>query len=171
MKVTLKLAAALTALLFLSALPAKADSSSETMTYTISGPTTASFTISMSAGPSWSDDGTAFTMDPIDLTVDGTSMTDTVVFFNSSELGGLNSVSSCLPDLIGPQLYTGSESDPTFLTGVFQLFDMETGAAYTLTVCETPAMPEPSTILMLVSGLALVGIGFKRRSSNPVEVN
>jgi hypothetical protein len=171
MKATLKLAAALTALLFLSALPVKADSTSETMTYTISGPTTASFTISMSSGPGWSDDGTAFTMEPLVLTVDGTSMTDTVVFFNSSDLGGLNSVFSCLPDLIGPQLYTGSESDPTFLTGVFQLFDMETGAAYTLTACETPAMPEPSTILMLVSGLALVGLGFKRRSSNPVEVN
>jgi hypothetical protein len=169
MKATLKLAAALTALLFLSALPAKADSTSETMTYTISGPTTASFTISMSSGPGWSDDA-AFTMDPIDLTVDGTSMTDTVVFFNSSDLGGLNSVSSCLPDLIGPQLYTGSESDPTFLTGVFQLFDMETGAAYTLTVCETPAMPEPSTILMLVSGLVFVGLGFKRRSAN-AELN
>jgi hypothetical protein len=73
--------------------------------------------------------------------------------------------------LIGAQLYTGSESDPTFLTGVFQLFDMETGAAYTLTVCESPTVPEPSTILMLVSGLAFVGLGFKRRSSNPAEVN
>jgi hypothetical protein len=171
MKATLKLAAALTALLFLSALPAKADSSSETMTYTISGPTTASFTISISSGPSWSDDGTAFTMDPISLTVDGSSMTDTIVFFNSSDLGGLNSIFSYLPDLMGAQLYTGSESDPTFLAGVFELQDMDTGAWYRVTACETPAMPEPSTMLMLVSGLALVGLGFKRRSSNPAEVN
>jgi hypothetical protein len=171
MKATLKLAAALTALLFLSALPAKADSSSETMTYTISGPTTASFTISMSSGPGWSEDGTAFTMDPSNLTVDGTSMTDTVVFFNSSDLGGLNSVFSCLPDLIGPQLYTGSESDPTFLTGVFQLIDMETGASYTVTATEQcSSVPEPSTVLMLVSGLLVVGLGFKRRSAN-AELN
>jgi hypothetical protein len=110
-------------------------------------------------------------MDPLNLMVDGTSMTDTVVFFNSSELGGLNGVFSCLPDLIGPQLYTGSESDPTFLTGVFQLFDIETGASYTLTVTESSSMPEPSTILMLVSGLFAVGLGFRRRSSNPADVN
>ncbi|MGA2899657.1 MAG: PEP-CTERM sorting domain-containing protein [Candidatus Acidiferrales bacterium] len=172
MKSPLKLGATLAVLFFLSAVPAKADSApSDTMTYTLSGSTTASFTISMDSGPDWSDNGTAFTMDPLNLMVDGTSMTDTVVFFNSSELGGLNGVFSCLPDLIGPQLYTGSESDPTFLTGVFQLFDIETGASYTLTVTESSSMPEPSTILMLVSGLFAVGLGFRRRSSNPADVN
>ena len=172
MKLPLKLGAILAVLFFLSAVPAKADSApSDTMTYTLSGSTTASFTISMDSGPDWSDNGTAFTMDPLNLMVDGTSMTDTVVFFNSSEHGGLNGVFSCLPDLIGPQLYTGSESDPTFLTGVFQLFDIETGASYTLTVTESSSMPEPSTILMLVSGLFAVGLGFRRRSSNPADVN
>jgi hypothetical protein len=170
MKATLKFAAMFAVFLFLSALPANADSSG-TMTYTLSGPTTASFTISMSSTPGWSDDGVAFTMEPVDLTVDGTAMTDTIVFFNLSDLGGLNSVFSCLPDLIGPQLYTGSESDPTFLTGVFELFDISTGAEYTLTACENSTVPEPSTVLMLVSGLALVGLGLKRRSSNPAEVN
>jgi hypothetical protein len=171
MKATLKIAATLAVFVLLSALPAKADSASETMTYTLSGPTTATFTITMSSTPAWSDNGLAFTMDPTDLTVDGTSMTDTIVFFNSSDLGGLNSVFSCLPDLMGPQLYTGSESDPTFLTGVFQMMDIDTGAWYTLTACETSPMPEPSTILMLVSGLFLVGLGFKRRGSLPADMN
>jgi PEP-CTERM motif len=169
MKATLKFAAMFAVFFFLSVLPANADSSG-TMTYTLSGPTTASFTISMSSGPGWSD-GLAFTMEPIDLTVDGTSMTDTIVFFNTADLGGLNSGFSCRPDLIGPQLYTGSESDPTFLTGVFQLFDIETGVEYTLTACENPTVPEPSTVLMLVSGLALVGLGFRRRSLNSSAVN
>jgi hypothetical protein len=171
MKATLKIAATLAAFLFLSALPAKADSSSETMTYTLSGPTTATFTISMNSNPGFSVAGVAFTMDPIVLTMDGTSMTDTIVFFNSSELGGLESVFSCLPDLIGAQLYTGSESDPVFLAGVFQLVDIQTGALYTLTACETSAVPEPSTVLMLLSGLFLVGLGFKRRSLKPADLN
>lgn len=170
MKAALKFAAMFAVFLFLSALPANADSSG-TMTYTLSGPTTASFTISMGSTPGFSIAGIAFTMEPVDLTVDGTSMTDTIVFFNSADLGGLNSVFSCLPDLIGPQLYTGSESDPTLLAGVFELFDINTGVEYTLTASETSAMPEPSTVLMLVSGLALVGLGFKRRSSNPALVN
>jgi hypothetical protein len=170
MKAILKLAAMLAVFLFLSALPAKADSSSDTMTYTLSGPATATFAISMGTAPDFSAPGYAFTMDPLYLTVDGTSMTDTIVFFNSSDLGGLNSVFSYLPDLIGPQLYIGSESDPTLLAGVFQLQDMDTGDWYTLTACET-SVPEPSTILMLVSGLFVVGLGFKRRSSNPTDVN
>ncbi|MGB8522162.1 MAG: PEP-CTERM sorting domain-containing protein [Candidatus Acidiferrales bacterium] len=170
MKAALKFAAMFAVFLFLSALPANADSSG-TMTYTLSGPTTASFTISMGSTPGFSEAGIAFTMEPVDLTVDGTSVTDTIVFFNSADLGGLNSVFSCLPDLIGPQLYTGSESDPTLLTGVFELFDINTGVEYTLTASETSAMPEPSTVLMLVSGLALVWLGFKRRASNPAEVN
>ena len=171
MKATLRIAATLAVLLFISALPARADSSSETMTYTLSGPTSATFTISMNSNPGFSVNGVAFTMEPVILTVGGTSMTDTIVFFNSSDLGGLDSVFSCLPDLIGAQLYTGSESDPIFLAGVFQLMDMQTGAWYTLTACETPAMPEPSTVLMLVSGLFVVGLGFKRRSLKPADVN
>jgi len=173
MKSTLKLGALLAVLFFLSAIPAKADSApSDTMTYTLSGPTTASFSISMDSAPGFSAAGYAFTMEPIDLIVDGTSMTDTIVFFNSSDLGGLNSVFSCLPDLIGAQLYTGSESDPTFLTGVFQLTDMETGASYTLTATEQcSSVPEPSTVLMLVSGLLAVGLGFRRRSLNPADAN
>jgi hypothetical protein len=170
MKAALKLVAMSAVFLFLSALPAKADSSSETMTYTLSGPTTATFAISMGAAPGFSAPGYAFTMDPLYLTVNGTSMTDTIVFFNSSDLGGLNSVFSYLPDLTGPQLYTGSESDPTFSAGVFQLQDMDTGDWYTLTACET-SVPEPSIILMLVSGLFVVGLGFKRRSLNPTDVN
>jgi hypothetical protein len=43
---------------------------------------------------------------------------------------------------------------------------------YTLTAsaASVPA-PEPSTVLMLVSGLFAVGLGFKRRLTNPTDVN
>ena len=105
-----------------------------------------------------------------DLVVDGTSMSDTIVFFNSSDLGGLNSVFDALPDLGGPQLYSGNESDPTLLTGVFSLYDLETGASYTLTANAVPA-PEPTTVLMLMAGLFAVGMGLKRRSANLPGVN
>jgi hypothetical protein len=111
-----------------------------------------------------------FMVQPTGLVVDGTSMSDTIVFFNSSDFGGLNSVFDALPDLGGPQLYSGNESDPTLLTGVFSLYDLETGASYTLTANAVSA-PEPATVLMLVAGLFLVVMGLKRRSANLAHVN
>src|SRR5579862_8663549 len=131
----------LAALLLLSVATAKADSG-QTVSYTLTGPTDATFTVSLgtsdSPSPEVSGQNYFFMVVPTDLVVDGVSMADTIVYFNSSDLGGLNSVFDALPDLGGPQLYSGSESDPTLLTGVFNLYDLETGAAYTLTADAVP---------------------------------
>jgi PEP-CTERM motif len=126
----------------------------------------------MGATPEFSGTNYFFTANPINLIVDGTAASDTLVFFSSADLGGLNSVFSSLPDLAGFQLYSGSESDPTLLTGVFKLWDLDGTGWYTLTASAVgvPA-PEPSTVLMLVSGLFAVGLGFKRRLTNQTEVN
>ena len=160
------------ALMLFSVVTAKADSG-QTVNYTLSGATTASFTVSMgSSTPQFSGNNYYFTADPINLIVDGTAASDTLVFFNSSDLGGLNSVFSSLPDLAGFQLYSGSESNPTLLTSVFKLWDLDGSGWYTLTAssASVPA-PEPSTVLMLVSGLFTVGLGFKRRFANQTDVN
>jgi hypothetical protein len=163
----------LAALLLLSVATVNADSG-QTVSYRLSGPTDATFTISMgtSTSPTPEDSGQNyfFMVQPTGLVVDGTSMSDTIVFFNSSDFGGLNSVFDALPDLGGPQLYSGNESDPTLLTGVFSLYDLETGASYTLTANAVSA-PEPATVLMLVAGLFLVVMGLKRRSANLAHVN
>ncbi len=170
MKMTIRLLT-LAALLLFSVATAKADSG-QTVSYTLSGPTEASFTVSMDAPPQSSGANYYFLVQPNDLVVDGTPMSDMIVFFNSSDLGGLNSIFSSLPDLSGSQLYSGTESDPTLLTGVFCLYGLNTGASYTLTAAAVPtSMPEPSTVLMLVAGLFAVGMGLKRRSANLADVN
>ncbi len=91
----------LAALLLLSVATVKADSG-QTVCYTLSGPTDATFTVSMASGtsltPEFSGQDYFFMVQPTSLVVDGTSMTDTVVFFNTSDLGGLNSVFDALPD-------------------------------------------------------------------------
>ena len=159
------------ALMLFSVVTAKADSG-QTVTYNLTGANTASFTIEMNSTPQFSGNNYFFTANPINLIVDGTSESDTLVFFSSADLGGLNSVFSSLPDLAGFQLYSGSESDPTLLTGVFKLWDLDGSGWYTLTATAAgvPA-PEPATVLMLVSGLFAVGLGFKRRLTNQTEIN
>jgi hypothetical protein len=159
------------ALMLFSVATAKADSG-QTVNYTLTGANTASFTVAMNPTPQFSGNNYYFTANPINLIVDGTSESDTLVFFSSSDLGGLNSVFSSLPDLVGFQLYSGSESSPTLLTGVFSLWDLDGSGWYTLTAsaASVPA-PEPSTVLMLVSGLFTVGLGFKRRFTNQTDVN
>ena len=170
----MKLAAkflAVAALMLFSVATAKADSG-QTVNYTLTGANTASFTVSMNSAPEFSENNYFFTANPINLIVDGTSESDTLVFFSSADLGGLNSVFSSLPDLAGFQLYSVSESDPTLLTGVFKLWDLDGTGWYTLTATAAgvPA-PEPSAVLMLVSGLFAVGLGFKRRLTNQTEIN
>jgi hypothetical protein len=167
----------LVALLLLSVATANADSG-QTVSYTLTGAATdATFTVSMGASgtspsPEFSAQSYLFMVEPTNLIVDGTAMTDTLAFFSSSELGGFNAVFEALPDLGGPQLYSGSESDPTLLTGVFCLYDLETGASYTLTAnAVSTAVPEPTTVLMLLAGLFAVGMGLKRRSANLADFN
>src|SRR6202451_1673836 len=100
------------ALMLFSVVTAKAVSG-KTVTYNLTGANTASFTIEMNSTPQFSGNNYFFTANPIILIVDGTSESDTLVFFSSADLGGLNSVFSSLPDLAGFQLYSGSESNPT----------------------------------------------------------
>jgi hypothetical protein len=86
----------------------------------------------------------------------------------NSNLGGFDLcfyTTACVwgMEIIGPQLYSGSESAPTILTGVFQPVHVNgliTGLALSLssfrpvTITAVTATPEPSTFLL--SGVALL---------------
>jgi hypothetical protein len=161
MKSILKGGALLATFIFLSALPAHADSGA-TYNFELSGPVDATWTMSENPSPFFVEEGTAFAVDVPDLSMDGGPVIDdTICFFNLSDLGGLNSVIA-LPDFYGPQVYTGDESSPTFQTGVYT-FTMDNGQSETL--CITQA-PEPTTMLLLFSGLAALGLKRKREAVN-----
>jgi hypothetical protein len=159
MKSFLKGGALLATFIFLSALPAHADSGA-TYNFELSGPVSATWTMSENPTPFFVEDGTAFAVDVPDLSMDGGPvLDDTLCFFNFSDGGGLNSVIA-LPDFYGAQVYTGDESNPWFQTGVYG-FTMDNGQSETL--CITQA-PEPTTMLLLFSGLAALGLKRKREA-------
>jgi hypothetical protein len=71
---------------------------------------------------------------------------------------------------LGTQLYTGLESDPTFVIGVYSGLNWDTGFTDTLTISadtSVAAVPEPSTWAMMILGFAGVGFMAYRRKSEP----
>lgn len=145
-------------LLPLAAAKAKAD----TFVLTGSG-TDDSFTLASS--PTITSSGSyGFYVAPVDVDENGTTVASQITFF-SSDLGGGLLLQDGLGDILdgfGPSLYQGANNNPTFLTGTFALSDLD---SYTLTMSNTAATPEPSTLVLIGSGLLSVcGMAVKRRA-------
>jgi PEP-CTERM motif len=100
----------------------------------------------------------------------GAPVSDLLVFMNTTSFPqDLNDNSGMIPEFTGPQLYSGAESDPTMIipaSGFFTLVNDGTigvaGTVYTLDVVQTP---EPSTLLLLGSGLFALAMR-KRRAAH-----
>ena len=171
---TFRIGILLGAMILISGLSAKADQILD-YTLTAQGASSPLATWDMSQTPTPSCPplvpcaipGVFFT-ENVNLSLDGGPATpDTLVFLNSGFFSGLdlNDLNFLLPEFLGPQLYTGSESAPLMSVGSFTLTDDGTsggvaGTKYTLSVT---AVPEPSSMLLLAMGLSCVGIGLYRR--------
>jgi hypothetical protein len=102
----------------------------------------------------------------------------TEVRFNTGANGGLfdvifgSGLSASEFDFEGDQLFGGTTSAPTFSNGTFALtdwtysdpsnFDVQTPSSATVSVTATP---EPSSILLMLSGLATAFVGIAARKS------
>jgi PEP-CTERM motif-containing protein len=160
MRNILKCGTLLATLIFLAVLPARADSGG-TLDFDLTGPVSASWTMSENPTTTLVVPG-IFTVYVSDFVVDDVSHPIDLYFFSAEQGGGLNSLIE-LTNLLGAPLYTGTESDPTFLSGVFYLTEGQTGAAQVLTVTQAP---EPTTLLMLGSGLAAIALKRKRQTAS-----
>lgn len=142
--------------LLLSVGTAKADGT-PLLAYNLTGPVDASFELpaNFTVAPGEYGLGAGFFVTPIDLTIGGSPVSGDQLMFFSSFFGGAFEDTDELVNLTGPQLYTGSENNPTMsaFPGGIPLFDYDTGAGgYTLTV--TPvSTPEPTSLLLMGTGL------------------
>jgi hypothetical protein len=178
---TLKFAIMAAMFVALSATSAKADGTNLVYTLTQVGSSTPLATWDMPLNPTPSCDfsppepcftsGDAFFF-TTDVSIDGGApVTDTLVFLNTTPMSvDLNDFGFLIPELTGPQLYSGDESSPTMIipaSGFFTLIDdgannpATAGTEYTLSVSQTP---EPATLLLLGSGLLAFGMR-KRRAA------
>jgi len=158
------------AVILTAAWSAKAD----TLEFTLSGGgDTFTFSLPSNPSPDSSISGTSFTLMNILITQDSTiDFTSDITFSNGSHGGGLEFPlpSSPFPppidlNLIGPQLYTGSEISPIFSPTVtpFTLSAPKGSDIFTLNITDASAIPEPSTITMLATGLLTLA-GTARRT-------
>lgn len=92
-----------------------------------------------------------------------------LTFWGVAYSGGLSIVNSdhvILVSTNGPQLFTGSSSDPDFTLGTFALTSNRAPGEYILTIAELAAaeVPEPATGALLLGGLGLIYSLRKRQS-------
>lgn len=89
-------------------------------------------------------------------------------FYSTSNSGGFDiedpTTIHFFGNFLGPQLYTGTEANPTFKTGTFALTDDQGAGSYTLNIASAiGTVPEPATWGMMILGMGAVGFAMRRR--------
>jgi hypothetical protein len=142
--------------------------------FDITGDYTASFTLDSSPSPDDVIEGGYFTLWDIPGFDDAIFGVADISFFNADFDGGIQIVDfyggSTLLVTDGPQLYTGSEYTPTFLTGTYALSEYLGTGSYSLTISDTTAaVPEPASWAMMITGFGLAGAAMRRRQKTTVR--
>jgi hypothetical protein len=167
MRASIKLLAT-TAILSLAATSASAAT---TLKFTLTGDLDASWTLPASPVPTTSSLN-AFSVSNVQGVWAGVPGTRTVVFAAENAGGGIGITSANAIDFfgMGPTLFTGPTTAPTFRTGTFSLTVRPAivRGNGTLTISSIPAIPEPATWAMMIAGFGLVGMAARRRTQTEV---
>lgn len=160
-------AAALTA----AACVAQAD----TYQFTLTGDYAASWQLQSNPVPDDFTDGGGFVMWDVVGNFPGSALGMADVYLYHFDVGGGIALDdyyggNTLLITDGPQLYTGTEGNPTFSLGSFALTEVGGPGTYMLTITNlTTPVPEPASIALMLGGLGLVGAAARRRKTEEAE--
>jgi hypothetical protein len=138
--------------------------------FEISGDYSAKFVLDSTPVPDFFQDGYLFAIYGVPGFPGASSQHADIGFFNAAGTAGaagLLIVDSggfdYLLDAIGPQLYTGPESAPTFHKGSYALTGLSTPGDFTLTIS---AIPEPASWALMIIGFGLAGTAMRPRRAS-----
>lgn len=144
--------------------------------FNLTGDYTASWQLNSTVEADAAGEGEGFILWDVEGNFPGSLFGVSDLTFYNADIGGGMEILDYYGDTLllvtdGPQLYTGSESTPTFRLGTFGLTEYQGTGTYTLTVTDLDAgpgpdptdVPEPATAAMLLSGLGMLYASRKRR--------
>ena len=148
------------------ALVAPAQVQAATFLFELSGSNTATFELDDAALELIIADGFGFLAE--EFTFNGELVTGDIFFYTTLRLGGFDfEFDDAELVFTGPQLFDGLNTDPTFVTGTFQL---DNGDQIAISAVNA-AVPEPSTWALMLLGFGAVGGAMRAaRRATPAKV-
>lgn len=152
------------------AMMASTTASAATLLFSIAGSRPASFTLD--SNPRVSQDGNLFTVAPTSANIQGTTYNNaTIQFYQAQGTAGVDlliNVGKVGTNLgySGPQLFSGSLSNPVFAPGVYLVYErsnLSGPSILTISNDVASAVPEPATWLTMALGMGAIGFGLRRR--------